>query len=639
MKASETKVIAIQPKQGCWEKHLKILKSEQLYQFYNNYKIDKLTGDIEKNYDLPKKFFSQESHFPISISAVVGKNGTGKSTLVELLFKAINNIALYSGSMQSELKKIPGLFVDLYIETDRFYKISVTPNAIKVYQYNAKGRQVGMKDFGSIDLRRFFYTVAINYSHYAYNSAEFGEDSVWLEKLFHKNDGYQIPLVINPMRTKGDIDINNENHLVKSRLITTILLPARNQDFSFRRLTENYTATSLKLTIEKSVIEKVIYEIHDVKNNITEMVSLSNLNVDQELVLKTMNRVYPFNYKAKSTIRNLAYNYLIYKMVNIALKYDGYKQYFEKNEKRFVESDLLIFCKELIYDGSHITFKLMQTLNFLRYEHIDFNNGILQLNDLSREISKITSTRSARRKTEIELIPPPIFKVEILLRNELEEKDHIEFETLSSGQKQMIYSVSSLLYHLVNLNSVTRTSKRRIAYSYINIVFEEIELYFHPEMQRLYINTIINGINNLSLDRLKGINIMFITHSPFILSDIPKSNILFLNAKGLPDPIADRFDTFGGNIHTLLSHSFFLENGLIGEFAKRKIEKSIKQLNSSDQLNKISKDDLKKTIQLIGEPFLRNKLLDMFYSKFPNDLDKQAEIQTLQSRLNILLNG
>jgi len=38
-------------------------------------------------------------------------------------------------------------------------------------------------------------------------------------------------------------------------------------------------------------------------------------------------------------------------------------------------------------------------------------------------------------------------------------------------------------------------------------------------------------------------------------------------------------ETFGANIHSLLSHGFFMNDGLIGDFAKEKINKAIEYLN------------------------------------------------------------
>ena len=67
----------------------------------------------------------------------------------------------------------------------------------------------------------------------------------------------------------------------------------------------------------------------------------------------------------------------------------------------------------------------------------------------------------------------------------------------------------------------------------------------------------MNAIKNLDTN----INILFITHSPFILSDIPKQNVLFLE-NGKPSE-KKNMNTFGANITDLLADSFFIEDGLM----------------------------------------------------------------------------
>lgn len=226
-----------------------------------------------------------------------------------------------------------------------------------------------------------------------------------------------------------------------------------------------------------------------------------------------------------------------------------------------------------------------------------------------------------------------MFDVEILLRPIGGEKK-IEFNKLSSGEKQMIYSVSSIIYHLINLNSVSNT-KKRIAYKYVNIVLEEIELYFHPEMQRTYINYILESIKRIELKRIKGINFCFVTHSPFILSDIPDSNILFLTETGMPYQATVPIKTFAGNIHDLLAHSFFLSKGVMGEFAKNTVQNIIDNLNSDfkgEPRKLLSKKMIFEEIQIIGEPFLKEKLLEMYYDKF----NKSRRIAALKLELKRL---
>ena len=170
---------------------------------------------------------------------------------------------------------------------------------------------------------------------------------------------------------------------------------------------------------------------------------------------------------------------------------------------------------------------------------------------------------------EIEdMIPPAFLDVKIELKNKVSEKSgKIAFETLSSGEKQQVYSISSILYHLMNINSVEEDkSSNRYIYHYVNIILEEIELYFHPDFQKNYISMLLDGLAQIKLDNIYGVNICFITHSPFVLSDIPKGNLLVLEeGKSVGD---NKLKSFGANIYDMLKSSFFIKGSPIGVYAQ-----------------------------------------------------------------------
>lgn len=99
------------------------------------------------------------------------------------------------------------------------------------WQYNGKNSE---------DLQSLFYTIVINYSHYAYNSLEYQSEIMgrykkkfWIEALFHKNDGYRTPIVLNPFRERGNIDINVETELAEQRSIAFFLISSFTTLFVF----------------------------------------------------------------------------------------------------------------------------------------------------------------------------------------------------------------------------------------------------------------------------------------------------------------------------------------------------------------------------------------------------------------------
>ena len=105
------------------------------------------------------------------------------------------------------------LNAELYYEKDNvIYKITISNDSFS--WTDERGNIMGKN---SEDLQSLFYTIVINYSHYAYNSQEYQSEIMgrykkkfWIEALFHKNDGYRTPIVLNPFRERGNIDINVE---------------------------------------------------------------------------------------------------------------------------------------------------------------------------------------------------------------------------------------------------------------------------------------------------------------------------------------------------------------------------------------------------------------------------------------------
>lgn len=149
------------------------------------------------------------------------------------------------------------------------------------------------------------------------------------------------------------------------------------------------------------------------------------------------------------------------------------------------------------------------------------------------------------------------------------------------------------------------------------------ELYFHPEYQRIVVKMLVEKLHAIDFHHIKRINITFVTHSPFILSDIPLCNVLFLKG-GKPVTEKMQENTFGANIHGMLRNGFFLPSLPIGEFAHDKINRLFERLNGYklDSRSQKQKEWFYSNIMRIGEPYLREqlmKLYNMHYPTYDND--------------------
>ena len=348
--------------------------------------------------------------------------------------------------------------------------------------------------------------------------------------------------------------------------------------------------------------------------------------------------------KPTSRVFSAMQYYIQNKIIRICLIYDRYKHFLKGNKIQNI--DRLI--EELIKDRSHITFKIKQAINFIKFDHINWHSDVefpVDIDILSERIKRHIEEEGneGRLRSTIEFLPPSIFDIKIELEN------GSFFGQMSSGEKQKIYSISSIVYHLINLNSVfNNNEKKLLKYRYVNILLDEVEQYYHPEMQRTFINDLISyigQINNTNIENIKALNILFATHSPFILSDIPHQNVLSLS---VGENEVEEVQTFGANIHDLLANDFFLDHGFMGEFAKGRIKETIDWINHQIDLKKtkdLVKDDAyyqnykyyKKIIELIGERVLKVKLIQMLSELNDDKTEFNEMIKNEIERLNNLI--
>jgi hypothetical protein len=294
--AEQLKIIAVNILDICADYIKKNLKSDKPYQFYNDYKFEEIkkseNDNTPKRYIITKKeelllspnFFTSQPESPlISISAIVGKNGSGKSALIDIALRLINNFACKilkeKEKIIADIIPVNGICAQLYFSIEnKFYLLEQDKpevQSIELYHYingNWTKKELEEQNVTKILNEHFFYTIVMNYSIYAFNINDYEKEwtknesngkireNCWLRSLFHKNDGYKTPIVLNPMRKKGNIDINQENYLAKARLIS-LFFDVEKGNKNFTNINDKNIVDSIRITLDKKNVERKWQEL------------------------------------------------------------------------------------------------------------------------------------------------------------------------------------------------------------------------------------------------------------------------------------------------------------------------------------------------------------------------------------------
>lgn len=192
---------------------------------------------------------------------------------------------------------------------------------------------------------------------------------------------------------------------------------------------------------------------------------------------------------------------------------------------------------------------------------------------------------------------------------------------LSSGEEALLTQYSELYEGLKNSYEEN-----------LIISIDEGELFLHADWQKDYLKSLITFLKYFIDKENKETKVQLIlsSHSPFIVSDLPKSNLIFLRKNyetGLSQviPSINKHATFGSNIYDLLADSFFMSEGFIGSFAQEKIDEVYSELSNKIENTKyklkIDKSYIKSIISIVGEPLIQRQLSLLYDRVFNEDLE------------------
>lgn len=653
--------------------------------FFNDLLIEDKEGQIviNPNSALPKKFFGSN----ITVHAIVGQNGSGKSSILELMYRAINNfsfmleLGMHKNSSADNLCYVKGIYLTLYYLLDG--KIG-TLQACGDTMYFAYGdvhhnlsftviNNLGVRRviFDNLDIKNevvaeatvtapvarmaevarcFFYTIVTNYSMQSYIDNDYAEEKtyveykqdltegkggkkqisrnviereggdVWIRSVFHKNDGYRTPIVLNPFRSEGTIDLNKEFRLTQYRL-SAIFIRAKQMGI---HVLDNYELDNVEyrydpLAVERKFEKQFGKTVHH-SQEWFRLQDMSNvLRAENSIAYIILKDLELLEEDFSNPILRDACLYMIYKVLSIGAKYPSYYEfedfgkitsYFQEVDNNLSEVRLQELIERINKDTSHITIKFRQMKNFISilstrnvcgdtWRFLTYSGYIQELKGLNLIEKEPTNLRELTIT-----LPPAIYDIDIILK---QGEKSVSIQRMSSGERQFLYNCSTFVYHIMNLKSVQ--DNRRVRYRCMNLVLDEVEICFHPEYQRRFVNELINLIVRLKLNFRCSINIMIATHSPFILSDIPQSNILYLEDGHCVNEEVS-INPFAANVNDILHQSFFLKNSFMGDFALGKVEELVNYIDRIRTIqDEMSENDLLKRINLIGDGYLRQQLI------------------------------
>lgn len=269
---------------------------------------------------------------------------------------------------------------------------------------------------------------------------------------------------------------------------------------------------------------------------------------------------------------------------------------------------------ERLYDG---TKSLMETLDIMRHDVPNFSEHIEDVKKVVEFLERACTYSELSDRLYIDLEEPnnedkiqrlmamfqsPDFKVaryfDLQYSRDIYGKTH-----LSAGEMDIL-KLCSRLYDAVILYKIRRPTHNIPQL----ILLDEAENSYHPEWQRQFVNRILTFLH--ALYKKKGdecaFQVAFSTHSPILLSDLPRMCINYLerDKDGKVILSSNQSETFGANVFDLYRNAFFMHEGMVGAYASERLTKLQKSIKAGKKL-----ETLLPEIDIIGDERIKDYMI------------------------------
>ncbi|OMD17310.1 hypothetical protein BJP50_16320 [Paenibacillus odorifer] len=614
---------------------------QDTYQFRYYPDISNLQIKIKGNAGLPEHFFGKKI---TNLSMIVGDNGSGKTTLLRMIIDCLsheyNSTPFIAAFFDQAKKKVMIYEKELHLTHDTHNEISVgfltdlndwlkqtkliyISNTLDIYDYMYKKKGT-VHDLSIGGLLRNDFSNGIENHHIQHGSN--------LIHQFFNNEVYRTLNFLYSSTTQEST--KTLFHMVN--------------ELQIKIVDNNWNRESLYKSIEKQTKRPA-------SDSLSLELSEALLNAQFQEVLTLISTSFPSDHSKNIWEFHLADHLIInaikdtgesvtsaeYRLKELGCLWKVYNSY----DKTLIEDDVFIY-------GMFFLEKYREELvSFDSYYFSRLNPYIAFLDWLSKNREPFEEAVN---------VWPTIIGINLKNNSKNWFKDffthynrtcyiypYLNFSWgLSTGEHNLL-SFYSRLHSVLALDPnggqsnkvINHTIEGDIVCTSVLLLIDEADLSYHPKWQIGYVQRLLHMLNTIF--KSCNVQVVMTSHSPILLSDIPKSNVIYLK-KGNNDQTGNHAETFGQNIHTLFNDAFFVHQ-TIGEFSNQIIKKNIEELNNLEQSIKNNKNnlDLKNEeymvlekyeliASIIGEPVIKKS----FESKLQG-LKEHYQTETLQNAISV----
>jgi predicted ATP-dependent endonuclease of OLD family len=569
-----------------------------------------LCGDIDVSFEGKGKFnISIKDNYPIkffdnlaNIQCIVGKNGQGKSTILQALIgiqSQDKDIDLDNSFILIELDQKYYILGDVDFKRIFFYENNISKDVYiwdkviptvlysPVYSPEKLINKVNLPSDG-------FVNVSNDFKENSLSSLEEEEDLRSQFELFDKYSKTLFDESDNHIKRFFKLEINHVKRDVAAGHINKLInlwIDSRSTDVNRDKI--------IKILERSSFLNELLY--------VSESSTVKTL---RDISAK-LSRLIVNSYTSE---KNLAFEMKNQYVLKLLFELDSSTTLYER-----------IYLWEMHFTGD-LDFQIVKNKEDekLRSAKDFFMNRLIKFRECSRNIEKVIKSYNVKNVYPLKFSDKDT-------RAALEIKKIIDSIPHGSGLFSIKWSgISTGEFAKINLFSRLNIAKKKLDShagdsNYLLILLDEPDIFLHPEWQRLLISDLCKKLPIL-LNSTMVIQVVMTTHSPVVLTDLPKSNVIFLRDQKIDDTESKRVEihrTFGANIHDLYWNGFFTSH-TTGEHCKAHIENVI-SLIKKKKIDQSEREYCENIIEMIGDDMLRKALKSSYYDRHCPD-DKRVDI-------------